>query len=195
MTRAASTHRHRNDHVALFATCRWTPDLEPGRRLAVRQALGLVSYGRLFASCLDFQSLTFCAFLPSGSIVCNVGDILMAFTGGRFKSSWHTVLRPPPPQENLDRFSLVYFSRPNYNALCRPLVPVPQEELEGFVPIDYETWVNRKIARLNAKGKNFIHAEPTFEMVNHWRPLLEVGYDEENEGDGARYKNGVLVEK
>ncbi len=119
----------------------------------------------------------------------------MAFTGGRFKSSWHTVLRPPPPQSHIDRFSLVYFNRPSYSTLCRPLVPVPPEELEGFVPIPFETWVNRKIARLNAKGASFIHAEPTTEMVEKWRPLLEVGYGEENEGDGARYVNGVLVEK
>lgn len=133
--------------------------------------------------------------LPYGPIIVNIGDILAAFTGARFKSSWHTVVRPPPPQSHLDRYSLVYFCRPCNDALCRPLIPLPAEELEGFVPIEFETWINRKIARLNAKGSNFIHAEPTPEMVGGWRGLLEVGYAEENQGDGVRYKNGVLVDE
>ncbi|KAJ3344255.1 hypothetical protein HDU93_000045 [Gonapodya sp. JEL0774] len=50
-------------------------------------------------------------------IICNVADFLELATGGYLPSSLHRVVRPPPPQEHLSRFSLVYFLRPNDDTL------------------------------------------------------------------------------
>ena len=47
-----------------------------------------------------------------GSAIINLGDALVKFTSGILRSNIHRVVPPPAPQDGTDRFSLVYFSRP-----------------------------------------------------------------------------------
>ncbi|KAI0751882.1 Clavaminate synthase-like protein [Daedaleopsis nitida] len=80
----------------------------------------------------DFGSLTFLhnrlgglQVLPPGSdkwfyvrplpghAICNIGDALNIFSGGILRSSIHRVVPPPKAQARYERWSLVYFTRPN----------------------------------------------------------------------------------
>jgi len=47
-----------------------------------------------------------------GCAIVNLGDALVKFTAGLFRSNIHRVLSPPGEQCKLERYSLVYFSRP-----------------------------------------------------------------------------------
>ncbi|TFK83382.1 Clavaminate synthase-like protein [Polyporus arcularius HHB13444] len=56
-----------------------------------------------------------------GHIICNIGDALHFFTGGILRSNIHRVIPPPKEQVKLERWSLVFFTRPNFDAPLRPL--------------------------------------------------------------------------
>ncbi|RPD55163.1 Clavaminate synthase-like protein [Lentinus tigrinus ALCF2SS1-7] len=56
-----------------------------------------------------------------GHIICNIGDALHFFSGGILRSNIHRVIPPPKEQAKLERWSLVFFTRPNFNAPLRPL--------------------------------------------------------------------------
>lgn len=56
-----------------------------------------------------------------GSAVVNLGDALVKFTAGILRSNIHRVCPPPPPQNDLVRHSLVYFSRPEDDVVLRRL--------------------------------------------------------------------------
>jgi len=89
----------------------------------------------------DFGSLSFLhnrqgglQVLPPGSetwqyvkpipyhAICNVGDALSIFSGGILRSNLHRVLPPPSSQANIERWSLVFFSRPSNSVILRALV-------------------------------------------------------------------------
>ncbi len=55
------------------------------------------------------------------SAVVNLGDALVMFTAGLLRSNVHRVVPPLPPQDNLDRYSLVYFSRPEDSVVLKRL--------------------------------------------------------------------------
>lgn len=56
-----------------------------------------------------------------GSAVVNLGDALVMFTAGLLRSNVHRVVSPPPPQDGVDRCSLVFFSRPEDAVVLRRL--------------------------------------------------------------------------
>ncbi|KAF5372223.1 hypothetical protein D9758_005009 [Tetrapyrgos nigripes] len=56
-----------------------------------------------------------------GHAICNVGDALSVFSGGILHSNIHRVVPPPGPQSTLDRWSLVYFTRPGNSVVLRAL--------------------------------------------------------------------------
>ena len=52
----------------------------------------------------------------------NLGDAFWSSSqAGLLRSNVHRVVPPPPPQDGLDRFSLVYFSRPEDTVVLRRL--------------------------------------------------------------------------
>ncbi|KAK0218517.1 hypothetical protein EDD85DRAFT_924174 [Armillaria nabsnona] len=57
-----------------------------------------------------------------GHAICNIGDALSLFSGGILRSNLHRVLPPPGPQSHLDRWSLVFFTRPGNSVVLRALV-------------------------------------------------------------------------
>lgn len=57
-----------------------------------------------------------------GHAVCNIGDALSLFSGGILRSNLHRVLPPPGEQSTLERWSLVFFTRPGDNKILRALV-------------------------------------------------------------------------
>lgn len=46
--------------------------------------------------------------------IINLGDAMVKFSAGILRSNLHRVVAPPGLQESLVRYSLVYFSRPEY---------------------------------------------------------------------------------
>ncbi|KAG7439376.1 Clavaminate synthase-like protein [Guyanagaster necrorhizus] len=54
--------------------------------------------------------------------ICNVGDALSLFSGGILRSNLHRVIPPPGPQSHLERWSLVFFTRPGNSIVLRALV-------------------------------------------------------------------------
>ncbi|KAF4592930.1 hypothetical protein EYR38_008636 [Pleurotus pulmonarius] len=47
-----------------------------------------------------------------GYAICNLGDAMAIFSGGILRSNIHRVCPPPGAQKHLERWSLVYFTRP-----------------------------------------------------------------------------------
>lgn len=58
--------------------------------------------------------------LPGHAIV-NLGDAMVKFTNGLFRSNIHRVVAPPGLQTETTRYSLVYFARPEDDVLLRRL--------------------------------------------------------------------------
>lgn len=56
-----------------------------------------------------------------GHAICNVGDALALFSGGILRSNLHRVVPPPGAQAPLERWSLVFFSRPSNDSELRAL--------------------------------------------------------------------------
>lgn len=51
-----------------------------------------------------------------GHAICNVGDTLSIYSGGVLHSNMHRIVPPPGAQATLDRWSVVFFTRPGYDA-------------------------------------------------------------------------------
>ncbi|TFK80130.1 Clavaminate synthase-like protein, partial [Polyporus arcularius HHB13444] len=67
-----------------------------------------------------YSRLTFFALQPlPGHAICNIGDALNIFSGGILRSSIHRVIPPPKDQARHERWSLVYFTRPNDSVILR----------------------------------------------------------------------------
>jgi len=56
-----------------------------------------------------------------GHAICNIGDALSILSGGILRSNLHRVVPPPGYQRSLDRWSLVYFTRPGNSVILRAL--------------------------------------------------------------------------
>ncbi|KAI0031557.1 Clavaminate synthase-like protein [Vararia minispora EC-137] len=56
-----------------------------------------------------------------GHAICNAGDTLAIFSGGIIRSNLHRVVPPPKAQAAFERWSVVYFTRPGFSQLLRPL--------------------------------------------------------------------------
>lgn len=56
-----------------------------------------------------------------GHAVINLGDAMTKFSAGILRSNIHRVMSPPGAQATLDRYSLVYFTRPEYEVKLRYL--------------------------------------------------------------------------
>ncbi|KAI0822435.1 hypothetical protein BC628DRAFT_1389836 [Trametes gibbosa] len=50
-----------------------------------------------------------------GHAICNIGDALNMFSGGILRSNIHRVIPPPKEQAQHERWSVVFFTRPNDN--------------------------------------------------------------------------------
>ncbi|KAG0654573.1 hypothetical protein C6P46_001594 [Rhodotorula mucilaginosa] len=85
-----------------------------------------------------------------GHAVCNVGDTLAVYSGNIFKSNIHRVIPPPAPQDQDERWSLVYFIRPAYD---NPLAPLSDQS---------------EIIRKHAEQDAAMQALPKGETAGSW---------------------------
>ncbi|KAG6829305.1 hypothetical protein H0H92_004982 [Tricholoma furcatifolium] len=56
-----------------------------------------------------------------GHAICNIGDALAIFSGGILRSNLHRVVSPPGYQATMERWSLVYFTRPGDSVVLQSL--------------------------------------------------------------------------
>ncbi|KAH9486019.1 2-oxoglutarate-dependent dioxygenase [Psilocybe cubensis] len=86
--------------------------------------------------------------------ICNIGDALAIFSGGILRSNLHRVVPPPGQQSGLERWSLVFFTRPGNSSVLTALTqdsPTIAESVRSAPPGKYETgstafeWFSRRI--------------------------------------------------
>jgi len=89
-----------------------------------------------------------------GHAICNLGDAMAIFSGGILRSNLHRVLPPPGVQSNLERWSIVFFTRPGNSVVLRALVDESQmidHAVAGTPEKKFETgstaldWFSRRI--------------------------------------------------
>jgi isopenicillin N synthase-like dioxygenase len=83
-----------------------------------------------------------------GSAVVNLGDALVKFTAGILRSNVHRVVPAAPPQDKLDRHSLVFFSRPEDAVVLRRLkgglIDAQPEAQKQEPEMTSEEWILRR---------------------------------------------------
>ena len=90
----------------------------------------------------------------SGTIVCNLGDMLELMTGGRYRSTPHRVVSPT----TRDRLSFPYFFDPSFDAAVVPVVgdaemaAVDDDRWDGASPLafrgTYGDYLTSKVAKV-----------------------------------------------
>ncbi|KAJ5952292.1 Oxoglutarate/iron-dependent dioxygenase [Penicillium vulpinum] len=98
--------------------------------------------------------------LPGHAIV-NLGDAMVKFTNGLFRSNIHRVVAPPGLQARSTRYSLVYFARPEDSVMLRRLegsdrIPV-MEDGQTEEEMNSKDWIIRRalghrVGRVNEIG-------------------------------------------
>ena len=89
-----------------------------------------------------------------GCCVVNLGDALVKFSKGGVRSNMHRVVEPPGAQSGVERFSLVYFARPEDEVGLRSLVEGGGEGKEevGDVVTAKEWILRRAMGRREKDG-------------------------------------------
>ena len=78
-----------------------------------------------------------------GHCIVNLGDAFVKFSDGGLRSNVHRVVAPPGEQGSVERYSLVYFCRPEDDVLLRSLVQggrVGEDEEE----VTAKEWILRR---------------------------------------------------
>ncbi|EIN04785.1 Clavaminate synthase-like protein [Punctularia strigosozonata HHB-11173 SS5] len=105
-----------------------------------------------------------------GHAICNIGDALTMISGGTLPSIMHRVVRPPPgEQSGLERWSLVYFTRPGDSVPLRafaeesPLIAASVARMSESDKVKYagsttaQEWFIRRAK--NQRAKNYLGPE------------------------------------
>ncbi|KAF5017668.1 hypothetical protein F66182_10383 [Fusarium sp. NRRL 66182] len=93
-----------------------------------------------------------------GHMIVNIGDALVKFTNGLFRSNIHRIVAPPGAQGDFTRYSVVYFSRPNDHVHLKRLegsrrIPPLAEGVVEEV-INSKDWILRRgLGRRAAQAK------------------------------------------
>ncbi|KAI0637479.1 Clavaminate synthase-like protein [Trametes polyzona] len=116
-----------------------------------------------------------------GHAICNIGDALNLFSAGILRSNLHRVVPPPQEQAKHERWSLVFFTRPNDGVVLRALSDQSAQIAEAASKAPYEKynpgvtakdWLARRVGSqrvTNYKGAESWKARRGTEEVS---PLL-----------------------
>ncbi|KAI4945121.1 hypothetical protein J4E91_008098 [Alternaria rosae] len=86
-----------------------------------------------------------------GHCIVNLGDALVKFSNGALRSNIHRVVAPPGEQGSVERYSLVYFCRPEDDVLLRSLIE--GGDVEGEEEVTAKEWILRRaLGRRKADG-------------------------------------------
>ncbi|KAI9667322.1 MAG: hypothetical protein M1821_000137 [Bathelium mastoideum] len=67
----------------------------------------------------------------AGHAICNLGDAMVEFSGGKLRSGKHRVVAAPGEQAKVERYSLVYFVRPEDEMYLEDLTTAGKGESEN----------------------------------------------------------------
>jgi len=87
---------------------------------------------------------------PEGAFVCNIGDAMAYWTGGRWNSTLHRVANPQDGITHGDRISLVFFHLPNYDAVLGGINDEPGATPPSFAEHYLDKVMKAAHKRLNA---------------------------------------------
>lgn len=87
---------------------------------------------------------------PADGFVCNIGDTMQRWTGGRFRSTLHRVINPPTDIEPRDRISLVYFHLPNHDTILGGIGSEPTESDDA--PTFAEHYFDKMVRAAKTEG-------------------------------------------
>jgi isopenicillin N synthase-like dioxygenase len=82
--------------------------------------------------------------LPGHAIV-NLGDAMVKLSDGVLKSNIHRVVTVPGLNEVVDRYSVVYFSRPENNVLMKSLMNNGKKEQSEDQVLTAQEWIARRV--------------------------------------------------
>jgi len=82
-----------------------------------------------------------------GALVVNGGDLLEAWSGGRWRSSPHRVLPPPAEDPHESLVSLIYFCDPSPEVEIAPLPGV--DEPDAFAPFNAGDYLRSKLDQIS----------------------------------------------
>lgn len=90
-----------------------------------------------------------------GHAICNLGDAMVDFSGGKVRSGKHRVVAAPSEQAQYDRYSVVYFVRPEDAVVLEDLTPGAREKPAGEKRWTAGEWNNARAQQLgNAVPKD-----------------------------------------
>ena len=89
---------------------------------------------------------------PEDGFVCNIGDTMQRWTGGRFRSTLHRVINPPLGAESRDRISLVYFHLPNHDAVLGGIDAQQAETPDDAAPTFAEHYFGKMVRAAKTEG-------------------------------------------
>lgn len=89
---------------------------------------------------------------PEDGFVCNIGDTMQRWTGGRFRSTLHRVINPPSGAEPRDRISLVYFHLPNHDAVLGGIGAQQAETPDNTAPTFAEHYFGKMVRAAKTEG-------------------------------------------
>ncbi|MEM8903052.1 MAG: 2-oxoglutarate and iron-dependent oxygenase domain-containing protein [Actinomycetota bacterium] len=82
---------------------------------------------------------------PDGGFVVNVGDLMVLWTQGRWRSTLHRVALPPDGHLDEDRYSMAFFHTPNWGAEVVPLETcTPAGAVAATQPVLAGPWLQAK---------------------------------------------------
>ncbi|CAF3922985.1 unnamed protein product [Adineta steineri] len=93
----------------------------------------------------------------SGHAIVNLGDAMVKLTGGIMKSNIHRVVTPPELNEIVDRYSIVYFSRPENDIPMKSLLSSEKEEQTDEHVFTAQEWIARRVK--NFQTENYKNEE------------------------------------
>ena len=97
----------------------------------------------------------------SGHAIVNLGDSMVKLSGSRLKSNIHRVVTMPGLSEVVDRYSVVYFSRPENNILMKSIMNNEEEEQDEHQVLTAQEWLTRRVK--NSQIANY-KGESTYKM-------------------------------
>lgn len=80
-----------------------------------------------------------------GHVIVNLGDAMVKLSGHRLKSNTHRVVTAPGLKVATDRYSVVYFSRPENNVLMRNLLDDKESEDGSVDHLTAQEWIARRV--------------------------------------------------
>lgn len=95
-----------------------------------------------------------------GHCICNLGHTMVQYAGGKVQAGYHRVVGAPGAQALHDRYSVVYFSRPEDAAYLENLtVPEADRYKNGEEKITANDWITDQMMAVSGLKRGTVHPQ------------------------------------